>query len=129
MIWNLTIGQEYKNIKVNEKREYQRIAEYQYTCLESIICLMKIVNEGKGFYQLKPTLENYLVIINSFFLFEAHLGRIFETLKRIRGVLKINSDSQMKEFYHHRHNVIHSHKLPFKFEGKTILIPKLKAQR
>lgn len=129
-IWNIVIGQDYENIAQEKRKNFRRIAEYQYTCLESIICI-KLINEKKNELdtaQSPNILKKILEIVNNLFLFEAHMGRIYETLERVWTILNMKNNEDMKEFYHHRHNVIHSHKLPLKIEEGLISIPILKAQ-
>jgi hypothetical protein len=129
-IWEKVIGQNYVKTTTEQSKDLRRIAEYQYTCLESIICI-KLINKKKSqldISQPSVLLKNSLELVNDFLLFEVHMGRIYETLERIWTILKMDKNEKMKEFYHHRHNVIHSHKLPFKIDEGYVFIPKLKAQ-
>lgn len=124
------------NFNINDENEKikQQISEYNYSCLESAICMQSIrdkdyINlfEQEGLTE-SELLKNYLSFINDFLVFEAHMGRIFETLERTWALLKMKKNEDLLEFYHHRHNVIHSHKLPLQFNVNSIGIPELKAQ-
>jgi hypothetical protein len=136
MIWDKFVSVNF--ILNGEKEELkQLISEYNYTCLESVIC-MKTIEEkdytnifsGNGSDELTDNqkLSNYIAFINDFFVFEAHLGRIFETMERTWAFLRMQKDEHLIEFYHQRHNVLHSHKLPLQFHNKFIAIPELRAQ-
>lgn len=136
LVWDKFVSVNFDLNAENEKIK-QLISEYNYTCLESVICI-KTINDkdyinifgGKVSSNLTETqvLSNYISFINDFFVFEAHMGRIFETMERTWRLLKMKEDDKLKEFYHHRHNVLHSHKLPLQFYNNFIAIPELYAQ-
>lgn len=133
--WEKIFAKKYTFISEQEKKLLRKIAEYQFTCLESLVCMKRVSTKQHASnlsekYKIgeKEFLDAYLGLVDDFFVFESHMGRIFETMKRIWRELKLSEKSDIKEFYHHRHNVIHSHKLPFKIDEKLIAIPELKAQ-
>jgi hypothetical protein len=136
LIWDKFVSVNFILNADNEKLK-KLISEYNYTCLESLIC-MNIIGEKDytNIFAVKDSseltdsqmLSNYISFINDFFIFEAHLGRIYETMKRTWELLKMKEDDNLKEFYCHRHNVLHSHKLPLQFHNKFIAIPELQAQ-
>lgn len=133
LIWEKFVSVNFK-INDDKRKMKQMISEYNYTCLESLICMKTIKEKNyKNLFGQDKLIESellakYLIFINDFFVFEAHMGRIYETIERTWAILKMNEDKDLLEFYHHRHNVLHSHKLPLQFHKKLIGVPELRAQ-
>jgi len=136
LIWDKFVSVNF-NLDSDNNKLKQLISEYNYTCLESVICMKALQEKDYSsiFIAIESSkltenqiLSNYIFFINDFFVFEAHIGRIYETMERTWSILKMKEDDSLKEFYHHRHNVIHSHKLLLQFHDRFIAIPELKAQ-
>lgn len=132
LIWDKFVSKNYK-LNSDDSKIKRLISEYNYTCFESLISIKNI--SEKDYYNFLSSEQNdikktkqYIELTNDVIVFEAHLGRIYETMKRIWGKLQMKENNKMKEFYHHRHNVIHSHKIPVSFMNNIIAIPELNAQ-
>lgn len=98
-------------------------AEFNYTVLESILC-MKLISEKA---LLITDIDSYLETMNYFISFQSHAGRIRDNVKGMLNLIipeKSNELLQLLEdFYQQRNNILHGRKLPIRLEEGLILIP------
>jgi hypothetical protein len=134
-IWKIYIGNNSKakiialdHLEPNLSANRVQFSEYNYSCLESIILLKRIVDR----YLVERVLNNieeYLDSQNDFLLFQLHLGRIKDLVEKMGVIInKKGIEKELNEYYQQRNTVIHGKKLPFIFIEGVLGIPIPKGQ-
>lgn len=133
-IWERFISYPDKLVKEREKRKKKRLSQLIYTCLDGVVSVKFIIDKHKKGVNL-PSIEDedfipiYYEMMNDLFLFNAHIGRVSELIrKEIPKILKGMKQSLLQKYFDNRNNIIHSPRIPFYREGEFLTIPKFEGQ-
>jgi len=131
LIWQRYIGHDGRghylslpNLAPEQKEKRDKFCQYHYTCLESAVCLLNIVETSNN--QKNDCMETYIGIINNLLAYHAHMGRIRDCVKKMGELFKMrNLHDGFDDFYKQRNQVLHDRKLPmFELEGEiAIAVP------
>lgn len=123
-IWQIYIGNDgnahmcgMENISEEDNKRRQKFAEHHYTCLENLLCMQQISDKLQDWRV--QNVEDLLEIATQFIAFEAHCGRVRDSMKDMCYLLLRKGrdcDKQvalLDNYYEQRHTVLHGKKLPF----------------
>jgi hypothetical protein len=119
LIWKNYIGHDglgrmLKSIGLDENKEKKRVllAEYHYTCLESIVGLYLIISKIDDFSY--NSIKDLILQNNDIIAFHAHVGRIRDCIKKMGEQFVINDIYlRFDKCWRERCSVLHGKKLPF----------------
>lgn len=131
-IWSLYIGNDGQSrmysvpsLEEKENKKRKKFAQDHYSCFESIVGLKVLCDKVKSCKV--SNMHDYVHINNDFMAFQAHAGRIRDTLKRCGELLGDNNlANKLNEYYQQRNNVLHGCKVPFSIVEGAICIPRIK---
>lgn len=103
-----------------------KASQYTYTIFESVVCLYRIQKKGAS----AQDLEEYLDANNDFILFQAHSGRIRDSVIKLGNLFNIqNLNQNLDGFYAKRNEVLHGIKIPFTLYGDLLRMPEVQEGR
>ncbi len=140
-IWKVFIGNKggerpemalMKNMSGEDEVKRRNFSEWHYTCLESFVLMNKSIQNA---YNLEVNMyDDYLNLLNYFFVFQAHSGRIRDNIGNMcEKIFESNSVAKhhslrLEEFYQRRNEVLHGKKLPFNIVSGLLYIPEIKGK-
>ncbi len=133
-IWESYIGHngagsylEIPSIGQEERDRRDLFVQYHYTCLESIISMLEILEKIEHAQEVslaaQEGIKSYIDCLNLFIAFYAHSGRIKDLVEKMASNWgQGNLGNSFNEFYQQRNNVLHESKLPVAFIAEVIAI-------
>ncbi|HTB05764.1 MAG TPA: hypothetical protein VK806_02340 [Bacteroidia bacterium] len=136
-IWSTFIGHDGKgrmlkvdNLPGEESNKRISFSEYNYTCIESIICMKQISDNLVEVDFAVPS--SYISALNNFLAFQANAGRVRDNIKKMLELYLAEKVAEimnlLEDLYQKRNTIIHGKKLPFRVEEQLMLIPKVKGK-
>jgi hypothetical protein len=137
LVWQNYIGNYGNNIiapikgyDIERNKKRKEFSEHTYTILQSIILLMRLVENYEKQDKSIKTIEDILDFQDLLMLFFGHVGRIKDNLVDaelcLRNIFSKDCTLSLNTIYHKRHLLIHGKTLPFIFdETGNVLIPVL----